>query len=105
MSDCIFCKIIKKEIPTDFVYEDFQCVVFKDIHPRAPHHFLIVPKEHIAKVSDVSDADEVLLGHLINVARKFAKEQGIEHYRLQFNCGEKGGQEVFHIHLHLMGWE
>lgn len=101
---CIFCKIIAGEFDTKFVHEDGSCVAFNDINPRAPHHVLFVPKVHIAKVSDIEDKDEILLGHLLNSARKYAKKNNIEHYKLQFNCGEKGGQEVFHIHLHLLGW-
>jgi histidine triad (HIT) family protein len=101
---CIFCEIIAGNFGTKFVFEDESCVAFKDINPRAPHHVLFVPKIHIPKVSDVKDKDELLLGHLLNTARKYAKKIGVEDYRLQFNCGEKGGQEIFHIHLHLLGW-
>lgn len=103
--DCIFCRIIKGQIPAAITYEDEVCVAFNDIKPRAPYHLLFVPRRHIDRVSSVLDSDEMMLGHLVNVARKYAKKLKIDHYRLQFNCGEKGGQEVFHVHLHLMGWQ
>lgn len=103
-TDCVFCKIIAGTIPAGIVYEDDLCIAFNDINPRAPFHALFVPRRHIAKVADVNDADESLLGHLINAARKQARARGIEHFRLQFNNGERGGQEVFHLHLHLLGW-
>jgi histidine triad (HIT) family protein len=105
MSDCIFCKIISGEIPSPKLHEDEICVAFKDIHPKAPIHLLIVPKEHIAMVSDLEEGKhDHLVGHMVNVANKLAKQEGAEGYQLQFNVGEKGGQEVMHVHMHLMGW-
>jgi len=101
---CIFCKIIAKEIPSEFVYEDELCVAFKDIYPKAPVHFLLVPKKHIPTVSDIEDGEEKLMGHLIKIAKNLAKKEKCEGYRLTFNVHEKGGQEVFHVHMHLMGW-
>ena len=104
MDDCIFCKIMKKEIPTEFVYEDDEIVAFNDIHPQAKHHVLIVPKKHIPKISDLNEneQDEILVGKMFLVARDIAKERQLDGYNLQFNVGESAGQIIFHIHLHLM---
>jgi len=101
----IFSKIIAKEIPADIVYEDDLVLAFKDISPQAPVHILIIPKREIATVNDVTDADEQALGRLFIVAAKIAKESGIDTsgYRLIVNCNEDGGQEVFHLHMHLVG--
>ena len=78
-------------------------MAFKDIHPKAPLHLLVVPKEHIPKVSDLREGEhDHLIGHMVNIANKLATD--MEGYRLQFNVGEKGGQEVFHVHMHVMGW-
>ncbi len=102
MDDCIFCKIISKQIPSEFIYEDDKCVAFNDIHPKAKHHFLIVPKAHISTISDIEESNSALMGHLIFVAKKLGIEKNLTHYNLQFNVGRGAGQEVFHIHLHLM---
>lgn len=101
----IFKKIIDKEIPADIVYEDDLVLAFKDIAPQAPTHILIIPKKEIATVNDVSPDDEQRLGRLLLVASKIAKEQGIDEsgYRLIINVNEDGGQEVFHLHMHLLG--
>lgn len=99
----IFTKIINREIPAKIEYEDDLCIVFHDIHPKARVHLLIVPKKEITTIMEAKDVDQSLLGHLILVARNMGRNLGLEGYRLQFNVGEKGGQEVFHIHLHLMG--
>ena len=101
----IFSKIIAKEIPSDIVYQDDRVTAFKDINPQAPTHILIVPNKEIPTVNDVTEEDEALLGHLFIVARKIAEEQGIAEngYRLLINCGSDGGQEVFHLHMHLLG--
>ncbi len=103
--DCIFCKIIKKEIPSKIVYEDENIIGFEDINPQAPIHILIIPKEHIPMINDLRDNHSKLIGDMIIVAKKLAKEKGISGtgYRLVFNNGENAGQEVFHIHLHLLG--
>lgn len=101
--DCIFCKIRDKEIPSEFVFEDENCIVFHDINPKDKVHLLVVPKKHIPTVADVTDEDEHLLGHLIVTAKRLAKEKGLTGYKLQFNVGATAGQEVFHIHLHLIG--
>lgn len=101
----IFSKIIAKEIPADIVYEDDLVLAFKDIAPQAPVHILIIPKKEIPTVNDVTEADELALGRLFTVAAKIAKEQNIADsgYRLIINCNEDGGQEVFHLHMHVLG--
>src|SRR5215204_516412 len=101
----IFSKIITKEIPADIVYEDDLVLAFKDIQPQAPIHILIIPKKEIATVNDVTEADEMVLGRLFIVAAKIAKEQGIDAsgYRLMVNVNKDGGQEVYHLHMHLLG--
>lgn len=103
--DCIFCSIIRKEGVSDIVFEDDDIIAFRDIAPQAPVHILVVPKQHVEKISDLSDSDAPLLGALINRARILAKEQGVSKsgYRLVFNCGDEGGQIIDHIHLHLIG--
>ena len=103
--DCIFCKIVNKEIPVDFIHQDDISVSFPDINPKAPHHMLIIPKKHIATLNDLDDKDTLLAGHLLQVAKKLAVKLGIaeEGYRVLMNCNEGGGQAVFHIHLHLLG--
>lgn len=104
MNDCIFCKIINKEIPSEFIYEDDEIVAFNDIHPQAKHHILIVSKKHIPTINDLNEneKDEVLVGKMFLVARDIAKERGLDGYKLQFNVGESAGQIIFHIHLHLI---
>jgi len=101
----IFSKIIAKEIPADIVFEDDLVLAFKDINPQAPVHILIIPKKEIATANDVSQADELALGRMFTVAAKIAKEQNIADngYRLLVNCNEDGGQEVFHLHMHILG--
>jgi histidine triad (HIT) family protein len=103
--DCIFCKIAKKEIPADILYEDKDAVAFKDQNPIAPVHVLVIPKKHIESVTEVSDKDERLMGKLIVVAKKVADDLHISEkgYKLLIRVGEHGGQEVGHIHLHLIG--
>jgi histidine triad (HIT) family protein len=100
--DCIFCKIINKELPADIVYEDQEVIVFKDIKPSAPVHLLIVPQKHIFSVDHLGVEDKVLAGELILTAQKIAREMKLEGYRLQINVGRKGGQIVDHLHLHLL---
>ena len=101
----IFAKIIAREIPSDMVLQDDQVTAFRDINPQAPTHILIVPNREIPTANDISAADEQLLGHMLVVARQLAKAEGIDAdgYRLIINCNEHGGQEVFHLHLHLLG--
>ncbi|MDR7870183.1 MAG: histidine triad nucleotide-binding protein [Tissierellaceae bacterium] len=104
MDDCLFCKIIKGEIPSQFVYEDEKIVVFKDINPQAPVHLLLIPKEHIESAFDINKDNSYLIGHIFEVASKLAKENNLEQgYRIVNNCKEHGGQTVNHIHFHLMG--
>ncbi|MBE2895382.1 purine nucleoside phosphoramidase [Pasteurellaceae bacterium HPA106] len=103
--ETIFSKIIRKEIPAKIVYQDDLVTAFHDISPQAPTHILIIPNKLIPTVNDVTEQDEQALGHLFVVAAKIAKEQGIsdDGYRLIVNCNRHGGQEVFHIHMHLVG--
>lgn len=105
MEDCIFCKIISGEVPSKLIYEDDRVVVFDDLHPQAPVHLLVVPKRHIPRLMDAAPSDEGLLGHLLEVANKVAKEKGIaeEGYRVVINVNRGAGQVVFHLHLHVMG--
>ena len=103
MTDTLFEKIIKREIPADIIYEDELSLVIKDINPVAPIHLLIIPKKRIEKVSDSSEEDKVLLGHLMFVAGEVARDLGIEEaFRLIVNNGEEAGQTVFHLHIHLI---
>lgn len=101
----IFSKIVQGEIPADIVYQDDQVTAFKDIRPQAPVHILIIPNQEIPTVNDLSADDEQLVGHMFIVAAKIAKEQGVaqDGYRLMVNCNRHGGQEVFHLHIHLFG--
>ena len=103
--ETIFSKIIRKELPSDMLYQDDLVTAFRDINPALPTHILIVPNEHIPTSSDVTDAHEAAMGRMHTVARKLAEEEGIakDGYRLIINCGEHGRQEVMHIHMHLLG--
>jgi histidine triad (HIT) family protein len=105
MERCVFCKIIKGEIPTKFVYQDEQIVAFRDIKPLAPVHILIVPKFHLDKLQDVSDNEKELLGKMLLVAKEIAEKEKIDEsgYRIGINCGRAAGQIVFHLHFHLLG--
>lgn len=103
MNQCIFCKIVRNEISSEVVFEDSLIKVFKDIHPKAPIHLLIVPKKHIESVATLTDADQKTMLDVIWGAKKAAEIAGIEGYKLIFNVGRKGGQIVDHIHLHLLG--
>ncbi len=99
--DCVFCKIVKKEIPKDFVLENDSLVAFDDIHPKAPIHILIVPKAHVPSIKELDRGD--IAGELVMSAKKLAQEKALEGYKLVFNVGRAGGQEVDHLHLHLLG--
>ncbi|MEJ5306556.1 MAG: histidine triad nucleotide-binding protein [Ignavibacteria bacterium] len=103
--DCIFCKIINKEINSEIVFENENIIGFNDINPVAPYHVLFVPKKHIDKISNVESSDINLLGELIFQAKEYAKKLGIDEsgFRLVLNTGKNAGQAVFHIHLHLIG--
>ena len=104
MEDCIFCKISKGEIPSEKVYEDEEVLAFKDINPAAPIHILVIPKKHIAKVTDIMPEDEALVGKMYTVINKIAKEQGFaeDGFRIIINCGRDAGQEVMHLHFHIL---
>ena len=104
MDDCIFCKIIRGEIPSKKVYEDELIYAFQDIAPAAPTHILIVPKEHICCANELDESHEALLGHIILTASKLAKELGFaeDGYRIINNCGANAGQSVFHLHFHVL---
>ena len=105
VEETIFSKIIRKEIPSDMLYQDELVTAFRDINPRLPTHVLIVPNRHIPTVDDVTVDDEAALGRMLTVARKIARDEGIHEqgYRLIINCGDHGRQEVPHIHMHLLG--
>ena len=102
--DCLFCKIINREIPADIVYEDDTVLAFRDINPQAPIHTLIIPHRHISNLNDANSDHQELLGYMILAATKIAKDNGVDEsgYRLVMNCNEHGGQTVFHIHLHIL---
>ena len=103
--ETIFSKIIRKEIPSDMVYQDDTVTAFRDINPKAPTHILIIPNKFIPTVADVKKEDEAVLGHMITVAAKIARDEGLadDGYRLLINCKNHGGQEVYHLHMHLFG--
>lgn len=105
MEDCIFCKIVKGEIPSKKVYEDEEILAFEDINPMAPVHILVIPKKHIKSVNELEKKDNNLIGKMFLVIKNIAKEKGIdkEGYRVVTNIGENGGQEVKHLHFHLLG--
>ncbi len=103
--DCLFCKIIAGEIPAEIVYQDEDVFAFKNIKPEASVHILIIPKKHLASVAEANSEDTLLMGKLIMTAKKLAEDFGISKsgYKLLFRVGKGGGQEIFHIHLHLVG--
>lgn len=105
MSDDLFEKIIRREIPADIVFENDDVLAFRDIDPQAPVHVLVIPKRRIATINDLAPGDAELIGRLVLVARKIAAEEGLSEngYRLVLNCNRDGGQSVYHIHLHLLG--
>ena len=104
MEDCIFCKIIKGEVPSQKVYEDDEILAFKDINPLAPVHILVIPKKHIETTNDLEETDEAMIGRIFTIIKKLAKENHLENgYRVVNNCGEDGEQEVKHLHFHLLG--
>lgn len=104
MSDCLFCKILADEIPSDRIYEDEQMIVFKDIDPKAEVHLLAIPREHIASLNELDPQHDALMGHMLRQLPKIAKEQGLDDgFRTIINTGEGGGQIIFHLHIHLMG--
>jgi histidine triad (HIT) family protein len=114
MSNCIFCKIIEKQIPSKLIYEDEDLIAFHDINPAAPVHFLIVPKQHVATLADCNESHAALLSKMLLLAPKLAQEQGCGYtagedgnreggFKTLFNTGPNGGQEVYHLHLHVIG--
>jgi histidine triad (HIT) family protein len=105
MQDCLFCKIVKGEIPARIIHQDDDVIAFDDIHPQALHHKIIIPRKHIATINDLTDEDGSLVGHMVLSATKLAKELNIadQGYRLVMNCNSGGGQTVYHVHIHLLG--
>lgn len=105
MEDCLFCKIIKGDIPSTKVYEDEFVYAFKDINPEAPVHILVVPKNHIKSINEIEEIDENLIGKIFLAIKKIAKEQGVaeQGYRVISNCGKDAGQTVMHLHFHILG--
>lgn len=103
--DCIFCKIAKREIPATIIYEDEEIIAFEDINSKAPVHFLFIPRKHIGTLNDVGTEDAALLGRLLTGVRRVAKEKAIAEggYRVVINCNKDAGQEVLHLHVHLLG--
>ncbi|MCI8444215.1 MAG: histidine triad nucleotide-binding protein [Clostridia bacterium] len=104
MEDCLFCKIIKGEVPSSKVYEDEEILAFKDIQPAAPIHILVIPKKHITSLAHLEEEDEAVIGRIYTVMNQIAEEQGFRQngYRVIVNCGKDGGQEVMHLHFHLL---
>ncbi len=103
--NCIFCKIAQGEIPSQIVHQDDELLAFRDIKPQAPTHLQIIPKRHIETILELRESDEPLIGKMVLLANRLAEKEGIAEkgYRLVFNCKSHGGQEVYHIHLHLLG--
>jgi histidine triad (HIT) family protein len=105
MDDCLFCKIARKEIPSEIVHEDEDLVAFRDINPQAPTHLLVIPREHVATVNDLEARHDGLMGKALRLCRDLAQREGIADrgYRIVLNCLAEAGQSVFHLHLHLLG--
>jgi histidine triad (HIT) family protein len=103
--DCIFCKIVAGEIPTDIVYQDEEIIAFHDINPQAPRHLIIIPRKHVPSLNQMKEGEAALVGRMVTVANKLAKNEGVAEkgYRLAINCGKEGGQLVPHLHMHLLG--
>ena len=110
MDDCLFCKIVRGEIPSKKIFEDELVYVFEDIEPTAPIHYLVIPKEHISKLDEIDESNSAVIAHIYEVISKLAKELNLKDgFRVVSNCGESAGQSVFHIHFHLLagrefGW-
>lgn len=100
---CVFCKIAKKKLPSEIIYEDDEITVFKDIKPSAPIHYLVVPKEHIKSIANLKDSHQAIIFKMIFTAKKIAQDSGLKGYRLAFNVGREGGQIIDHLHLHILG--
>ena len=102
MSDCLFCKIISGEIPSDKLYEDELCYAFNDIAPQAPMHFLVIPKTHIGSAAEVDAGNSAVVAHIFEVIARLTRERGVESYRVVSNIGEQAGQSVPHLHFHVL---
>lgn len=105
-SDCLFCKILNGNAAADVLYQDNRCIVIRDINAQAPTHLLVIPREHMESLDDVSQRDELLLGHLLRIAAKVANDHGLSDsggYRTVINSGSGAGQSVFHLHVHVLG--
>jgi len=102
MVDCIFCQIVSKDLPAKIVFETPSLLAFRDIHPQAPCHILVIPKKHIPTLNDLQPEDQDLMGELISALPKIAQSLGLQDYRLRCHIGKGGGQEVFHLHWHLL---
>jgi len=102
--DCVFCKIIAGEIPSDILYQDEEIIAFRDVNPQSPTHLIIVPRKHIPSLIHLSEVESSLMGNMVNIANQLAKREGVAEsgYRLAINCGEQGGQLVPHLHMHLL---
>lgn len=102
--DCLFCKIVNKEIPANILFEDDDVIAFEDIMPQAPVHFLVIPKKHISTLNDIEECDSSMIGKLPIIASKIALKKGVDKsgYRVVMNCNENGGQTVYHIHMHVL---
>lgn len=103
MNDCIFCKIVAGQIPANKIFEDDEVIAFHDIHPIAKVHFLIVPKSHVVSLAECEQQHQALLGKMLLLAPKLAAQQGLKGFRTMINTGKEGGQEVFHLHIHVFG--
>ena len=105
MSECLFCRVSAHELPAKILYEDEQCVAFQDVNPQAPTHLLVIPRKHIVSLNDDLGNDKELLGHLLTIASRMAKEQGVDGtgYRIVINTNREAGQSVFHLHVHVLG--
>ncbi|MCI9016438.1 MAG: histidine triad nucleotide-binding protein [Clostridia bacterium] len=104
MEECIFCKIVNKQLPAEIIYEDAEILAFRDIQPAAPIHILIIPKKHIKSLIEIEKEDEITIGKIYGIINSIAEEQGVKEkgYRVIVNCGRDGGQEVPHLHFHLL---
>ncbi len=101
---CIFCQIASKEIPSELIYEDDELIAFHDIHPQAPVHFLVLPKKHIPRLTNITNEDFSLVGKMTRIATELAEKEGVSNgFRIAVNCGEQGGQTVWHVHMHVLG--
>jgi histidine triad (HIT) family protein len=101
--DCLFCKIVTGKLPSDRVYEDDAIVAFKDIHPQAPFHWLVIPRVHVATLNDFDPEHAALIGELLLTAKRLARDHRLPGYRVAMNVNREGGQVVFHVHLHVLG--